>query len=156
MLIWIFFPCFGMWNSCPKFVRTFQKHSVYSTFALHVNKLFMSLSSSETLENGIDLPQGSMLIGTLYAYGTSGTIGVVSPSVSAYLYTDDVTIYYGSHSVHKIEYLLQSATSPLSRRMRFSLKPHCLQFSCILVPLFISTIAHCPLLRLLSFYVFSC
>jgi hypothetical protein len=24
-----FFSCFGMWNSCPKFVRTFQLNSVY-------------------------------------------------------------------------------------------------------------------------------
>jgi hypothetical protein len=26
------FSCFGMWNSCPKFVRTFQLHSVYYSF----------------------------------------------------------------------------------------------------------------------------
>jgi hypothetical protein len=28
MLIWIFFFCFCVWNSCPKFVCTFQLHPV--------------------------------------------------------------------------------------------------------------------------------
>jgi hypothetical protein len=28
MLIWTFFSCFGMWNSCPRFVRTFQSHII--------------------------------------------------------------------------------------------------------------------------------
>jgi hypothetical protein len=29
VLVWAIFSCFGMWNSCLNFVRTFQLHHVY-------------------------------------------------------------------------------------------------------------------------------
>jgi hypothetical protein len=30
MLLWTFFSCFGMCNSCPKFVSAFHLHHVYA------------------------------------------------------------------------------------------------------------------------------
>jgi hypothetical protein len=83
------------------------------------------------------VPQGSVLSVTLFAVAINRMVNAVWPSVAAFLYVDDIAIYYSSQSIVTIKHWLQGAVNWLSQwalENGFSFSPdetQCVHFTCL-------------------------